>query len=74
MRRPWQLITGFTVMLTLMVSLFPPLAPFFSLGPDLHVILGGALSFIIVFRAPRHATPPWTPAPSTRETGPPAVL
>ena len=49
-RRPWQIVTGLSVLCTLLVQIFPFLAPLFSLGPDLHVILGGALSFIIVFR------------------------
>ena len=48
---PWALMTGFAVLLCFYVEVVQPeLRPLFSAPIDAHVVMGGALSFLIVFR------------------------
>ena len=48
---PWALITGFVFVLTFLVEVISPgLKPLLTMPMDAHVVLGGALSFLVVFR------------------------
>ena len=50
MRGPFIVVTGVTMACTILTVLVPAALPLFSLQSDAHVVLGGALSFLIVFR------------------------
>ena len=50
MRGPLLIITGVTAACTLLTAKFPAVAPLFSISSDAHMVLGGALAFLIVFR------------------------
>ena len=47
---PFSILICFTLALVLLGKAFPPMAPFLALGPQVHTVLGAALSFIMVFR------------------------
>jgi len=47
---PLSLLIGWTLALTVLGKLLPLLSPLFSMGPQIHTILGAAVSFIMVFR------------------------
>ena len=47
---PWSIITVTITLLTIYVETHRELLPDFSFSTDAHVIMGGALSFLVVFR------------------------
>ena len=50
MRGPFIVVTVVTMACTILTVVVPATLPLFSLQSDAHVVLGGALSFLIVFR------------------------